>query len=100
MPIYQTARYQVKPQSRVLCEQAVREFVAYVTQHEQGTTLYYWSWQQPDDPTRFLNVFAFADEAAREKHRTSEGVMRFTSILYPELIRDVEFTEYTLLAST
>lgn len=99
MLIYQTARFKVRPESRAKCEQAIRKFIAYIKANEPGT-LQYASWQQADDPTSFLHVFIFQDEAAREKHRNSDGVKRFTSVLYPETLAPVEFTEYTLAAST
>ena len=101
MPIYQTTRFQTKPESLALCENAIRDFVAYVAANERGSTLYYHSLQQTDDSTGFVHIFAFADEAAREKHRTSDGVNRFVSILYPELSSDgVEFAEYKMFATT
>ena len=100
MPIFQTAHFKVKPESREKCEQAIREFIDYIKANEPGT-LRYSSLQQADDPTGFMHFFMFEDEAARQKHRTSEGVMKFTSILYPELIGgEVKFTEYGMLAST
>ena len=100
MPIYQTARFQVKREARETCEQAIRDFIAYIQTHEQGTTLFYSSLQQSDDPKCFLHYFAFVDAAAREKHRTSEGTKRFTDILYPSLVEPVEFTEYEMFATT
>jgi hypothetical protein len=42
---------------------------------------------------------AFQDEAAREHHRTSEAVKRFIAIFYPEMLAQVAFTEYTVIAS-
>ncbi len=99
MPIFQTARFKVKPESREKCEQAVREFIEYIKANEPGT-LRYSSLQQADDPTMFMHFFIFADEAARGKHRTSEGVKRFTSVLYPETIDGVEFAEYAMVATT
>ena len=99
MPIFQTAHFKVKPELREKCEQAIREFIDYIKANEPGT-LRYTALQQTGNPNKFMHFFIFADEAAREKHRTSEGVQRFTSALYPELIGEVEFTDYTLLAST
>jgi|SRR5579864_7324032 len=99
MPIYQTARFQVRPEGVERAAQANRAYVSYITGHEPGT-LVYTVHQQKEDPTRFLNLMVFQDEVAREQHRSSEGVRRFTEVLYPELLAPVEFTEYTVVAST
>ena len=100
MTIFQTAHFIVKPESRDVCEQAIREFIDYIRANEPGT-LRYTSLQQAGDPNSFMNFFIFADEAAQNRHRTSEGVKRFTAVLYPELIDgQVRFTDYAMLAST
>jgi quinol monooxygenase YgiN len=99
MTIYQTARFQVRPEALEQCERAIREFVAYMQEHEPGTLLYT-SLQEREDPARFLHFFLFRDETARDTHRHSEAVRRFTEVLYPHTLAPVEFTEYTLVAST
>ena len=99
MPLFMTARFTTKPESRAKVEQAIREFIAYI-QANEPQTLRYTSLQDKTDPHTFLHFFIFADEAAREKHANSEGVQRFTAVLYPECIAPVEFTEYAVVAST
>lgn len=100
MAIYMTARFQVKPDSLATCLAAIDEFVKYVDVNEPGTQLYT-SLQDVDDQTSFLHYFVFDDEEAEQRHRTSAGVVRFTSILYPELVSDgVEFSRYVLAATT
>ena len=99
MTIHQTARFQVQEKYLAECIAAIEEFVAYVRANEAGTLLYT-SLQQQDDPTQFVHYFIFQDEAARNLHANSEAVKHFTDILYPRLVASVEFSEYTLLAST
>ncbi len=93
MPIYQTARFQVKPESVEKCKEAILDFIAYIGANEPETLLYL-AMNPQDNPLCFLHVFVFADAAARDRHANSEAVKRFTSVLYPECIAPVEFTEY------
>ena len=99
MPIYQTAHYQVKQSAVDQVLAAIETFVAYVTEHEPGTRLYS-AWQEQDDPTKFVHLFIFEDEAAHEAHGASDAVGRFEEVYRPELVAGpVVFTDYRLVAS-
>jgi quinol monooxygenase YgiN len=99
MAIYQIAIYQVKPQAVEKVKRAIEEFVHYVQANEPGTRMYA-AWQQQSDPTRFIHLFIFADEAAQTIHSDSEAVKRFESIYSPELVGgDVVFTDFDLVAT-
>jgi quinol monooxygenase YgiN len=98
MPIFQTGGYQVKPSAVNKVKQAIREFVQYVQTNEPGTQMYL-AWQEKSDPTRFLHLFIFADEAAQTRHGQSEAVKRFESVYSPELVGgEVVFTDYELIS--
>src|SRR6516225_3383915 len=98
MPIYQTGGYQVKPSAVNKVKQAIKEFVSYVQANEQGTQMYL-AWQEQSDPTRFLHLFIFADEAAQSRHGQSEAVRRFEAAYSPELVGgEVVFTDYELIS--
>jgi quinol monooxygenase YgiN len=99
MPVIMTARFKVRPEGREKCEQAIRDFIDYIKANEPGT-MRYTSLQESDDPLSYMHFFIFQDEAAREKHSSSEGVKRFTGVLYPETVDGVQFTEYSMVAST
>ncbi len=99
MPVYQMASYSVKREALPKVRQAVVEFVAYVRETEAGT-LSYSSWQDVADPSRFVHFIVFADEGAHQVHGTSRAVKRFNEILFPELQGQVEFREFTQVAST
>lgn len=91
--VRELARYQVKAESLDKCLAAIHEFVAYVRKAEPGT-LRYEVWQEEDDPTRFVHIFTFRDEAASETHSASAEVKKFAGILYPECLKPVEFVGY------
>ena len=99
MPIYQTAHYQVKPEAVDKIKRAIEQFVRYVADNEPGSRLYA-AWQQQKDPTKFVHLFIFEDEAAHQAHGNSEAVRRFESVYTPELAAGpVVFTDYQLVAA-
>jgi quinol monooxygenase YgiN len=60
----------------------------------------YTSWQQQDDPTRFVHLFIFEDDAARKAHGGSDAVRRFEDVYQPQLVGGpVVFTDYVMIAS-
>jgi quinol monooxygenase YgiN len=94
MPIYQTAHYRVNAGAVDTVKKAIEEFVGY-----NGTRCYA-AWQREDDPTSFLHLFIFEDEAAHEAHGSSDAVRRFESVYSPELVGGpVVFTDYRLAAA-
>ena len=99
MSVHQTAYFVVRDDALKKCQMAISEFVDYVRENEPDTLLYT-SMQGKEYSTHFLHYFIFRDEKARELHANPEAVNHFTSILYPNLIAPVEFTEYNLFAST
>jgi hypothetical protein len=99
MSIHQTAYFVVRDDALDVCKNAIREFIDYVRENEPNTFLYT-SLQEKEHTTHFLHYFIFRDENARQVHANSEAVNRFTSILYPNLIAPVDFTEYEVFATT
>jgi quinol monooxygenase YgiN len=94
-----TARFEVQKEALEICQRTIQEFIDYIHANEPDTILYT-SLQEQENPTRFLHYFIFRDEKARDIHSNSEGVDRFTRILYANLVAPVEFTEYFLFATT
>ena len=100
MAVYKTARFRVRDEGVEATLEAIAEFVDYIKASEPGT-LQYTSVQQSDGTNGFLHFFTFEDKAAEERHASSDGVKRFTDVLYPLLDEDgVTFTEYGLVATT
>lgn len=99
MAIYMAARWQCNAGAEATVRAALEEFVAAIRDNEPGTQLYT-ALQGTEDPTQFMTYFIFEDEAARQFHRSTDWVTRFTEIIYPENVEPVEFTEYRLVAST
>ena len=88
----------MKPESVEKVKRAIKEFVDYVKANEPGTHMYL-AWQQTDDPTHFLHLFIFEDEAAQVRHGESDAVKRFEAVYGPELTDEaVDFTDYVMIA--
>ncbi|HET7016985.1 MAG TPA: antibiotic biosynthesis monooxygenase family protein [Streptosporangiaceae bacterium] len=99
MPIFQTAHYQVNADAVEKVKSSIEEFVAYVAANEPGTKMYT-AWQQADDPTKFVHLFEFADDAAHQAHGQSAAVRAFEAVYGPELAAGpVVFTDYLQLAT-
>ena len=98
MLIYQTAYFVVRDDALEICQKTNHEFVDYVRENEPDTLLYT-SLQGKEHSTHFLHYFIFRDKQARELHANSAAVNHFTSVLYPNLIAPVDFTEYELFAT-
>jgi quinol monooxygenase YgiN len=92
--IYGTARFSVRPEALDRCRSAIEEFVTYVRENEPGTRLYL-SLQDSEEPTRFLHVMIFEDDAAQTIHTNSKAVDRFTRTLYPETVDGVIFERFS-----
>lgn len=76
------ANFRVRPDDVEEAVAAVGEFVAAIAENEPRTTIYH-SYQDMDDPTRFLHVMRFEDEEARAVHIDTDHVHRFVNRLYP-----------------
>ena len=99
MPIYQTAHYCVSAEGVEPVKRAIAAFVRYVSEAEPGTRLYT-SWQQVDDPGRFVHLFIFEDEAAQQAHGESAAVREFEAVYRPYLSEGpVRFTDYLEVAT-
>jgi len=99
MPIFQTAHYRVEASAAEDVRAAIEAFVAYVAQNEPATKMYT-AWEAVDDPTKFVHLFEFADEAAHQQHGRSDAVATFESVYTPVLVGGpVVFTDYTQVAT-
>ena len=96
--VAKTARFAVHPDARERCEAAIREFVS-ALDDEPGTRVYM-ALCERGDPTRFLHVMVFDDEAADERHRHAEHTRRFVETLYPHTLEGVAFNDFTMVNKT
>lgn len=94
MAIFETGGYRVKKSAVPRVKKAIKAFVRWIKANEPGTQLYM-AWQEKGDPTKFLHLFIFRNEAARRRHGQSDAVKRFEAEYGPVMTsREVTFTEY------
>ncbi len=100
MPIYTIAEYRVKPAGISKVKRAIEDFLPYIKANEPGTLIYA-AWQKQSDPTCFVHIFIFENEAAHEAHGGSAAVRHFEDVYGPELLDGarVVFTDYDRVAS-
>ncbi|MDR3471489.1 MAG: antibiotic biosynthesis monooxygenase [Devosia sp.] len=99
MPVQTIAEYSVRASGIAKVKRAIADFLPYIEANEPGTKVYA-AWQRQDDPTRFVHVFIFEDEAARQIHGASAAMKRFEAAYGPELIEGpLVFTDYDLIGS-
>jgi quinol monooxygenase YgiN len=98
MPLCITASYLVRPGSTDRVMAAIREYADEMRRSEPGTTTYL-SLQDAVNPHRFMHVMVFANESASDAHREAAITKRFTEKLAPELLSDVKFGDYDVVAA-
>ena len=98
MPLCITANYLIRQDSGERVVSAIREFVDEMRRSEPGMITYL-SLQDAVNPQRFMHVMVFADERANDAHRAAAFTKRFTEKLTPELLGDVKFGDYDVVAA-
>jgi len=97
MSIYMTARFRVKRHAIEKCRQALKDLVAHVRENEPRTIVYL-AQQEIADPSSFLSVLIFENEAGLLMHQNSPASAQFVDTVYPETLAPIEFTEYNVVA--
>lgn len=64
-------------------KEIIRTFLRKIKENELDT-LVYKSFQQKDQPEKFIHIMTFANEEAQNKHRNSPWCKTFVDQLYPK----------------
>lgn len=98
MKLYKTARYRVKPEKVPEVERAMHEHVARLKEGFPG--FLWWTVKDKVDPTRYFTLIIAPDEKTNQQASDSEGTRKFVRVLYPNLIGEVEWTDWVAVAHT
>ncbi|MFS4455288.1 putative quinol monooxygenase [Maribacter sp. 2304DJ31-5] len=74
--------YKVRSRSIEATKTIIGQFIASITKNEPQTLLYK-SFQEADDPTKFVHIMTFTDVTAEHLHKKSSYCHEFTDALYP-----------------
>lgn len=96
--IHKIAHYKVRQNKLGLVKPVIESFVAAVKANERMT--YYAAYSHTEDPTRYVHIMSFPDEAAEKKHQTAVYTKQFVSVLYPNCEESPVFTDLVLRATT
>lgn len=89
--------FTVKPDSLEYVKILILDFISAIKKNESGTLMYK-SYQQKEDPTKFIHVMTFVDEKSQTKHRQTSYCKYFVEKLYPlctEMPSPAEYNEIT-----
>jgi quinol monooxygenase YgiN len=98
IPILKIARFETKPDARSSIEAAVRAFAEGVARELGGTS--WTTYREKSHPDRWVSLIWAASEEADARHRNAAVTRKFVEALYPEVIGEVRFTEYEIVASS
>ncbi len=79
MVIVRTGRCTIRPEAMDACKAFMRETVAYTKENEPGT-LMYMVVQEAENPTSFVIIQAYSDEAALERHLDGPHFTHYTIV--------------------
>lgn len=97
MAILRIGRYTIRPEAMEACKKVIQTTVDYIRTDEPGT-LMYMVLQEAENPTSFVHLSAYTDEAALQRHVTAEPMgTNFREILIPAMVEQTTFTHYTVV---
>lgn len=98
MKLHKTARYRVKPEMAADVEKAMHEHAKRLK--EQFPGLLWWTIREKENPSQYLTLIIAADESTNQQASNSEGTSKFVALLYPNLIGEIEWTDWEPVAYT
>ncbi len=90
-------RYRVKSDAVQMLQEAIREFVDAVAQHEPDTI---YGALVADDRSTFIHCMAFPTQGAEERHRRADYTKRFVEELSPLCEEEPVFSTFHVVRST
>ena len=93
MSICKTAEYRVR-------EKAVPEVEKAMHVHARNMREMGMLWWTVKDGNRYISLIIAPDAATNEKASKSEGTEQFVDVLYPNVIGEVAWTDWTVVAGS
>lgn len=98
MPLYELARFEIRPDARAKAERAMHDFASYVRAELPDSS--WTTYRDPGAPAHYISITVLANPAARQRHRSAPGTQAFLAALDPILDGALELTECELVTSS
>ena len=98
MKLHKTACYRIKPESRQSVEAAMIRYAEHLKHDFPG--MRWWTARSQSDPSSFISIIVAPDEETNRAASDSDGTGEFVDALYPNVIGEVEWTDWQHVAST
>ena len=93
MPLYKTAEYRVN-------EDAIAEVEKAMHVHARNMREMGMLWWTVKDRNRYISLIIAPDEATNQTASTSDGTKEFVDVLYPNVVGEVEWTDWIPVAGS
>jgi hypothetical protein len=98
MKLYKTACYRITPESKHSVEEAMIRYAGYLKREFPG--MRWWTARSQSDPLSFISIIVAPDMETNRAASDSDGTGVFVDDLYPNVVGEVEWTDWQLVAST
>src|SRR5688500_16318361 len=98
MPVYELARFEIRPDGRASAERAMHEFASYVRAELPDST--WTTYRDPHAPAHYVALTVATSPAARSLHRSAPGTQVFLAAIAPLLAGEIEVTDCELVTSS
>src|SRR5665647_3151334 len=98
MPLYELARFEIRPDARAKAEAAMHEFASYVRAELPDSS--WTTYRDPGAPAHYIAITVINNPAARVRHRSAPGTQAFLQTLDRFLDGAMEVTDCELVTSS
>ena len=96
--IHTRVEYRVKPEKIEEVKQQIKDYIKTVGEQEPDIRVYE-SYQNKDDPSKFIHLAEFKDDIAEKNHKEISHTKKFVEFLYPLCLEEPKFVYLNMIGS-